>query len=236
MVKNSLGTMGVPILLLGEAVKTGSTKFSVNGNDTLAIVTLNFLSGKCYIKCHSGMCGAGKINKKCMPKSAVLGQSDKMCCHLTTCSQNVTAITQHFPEYFVGGEDDEEEEENGNVLDEPNLEDDETVDNYLQSNFDKNTGLWQYKSLSKHTPKDMFDEKLKKATRLRMKLVIDSPSPDPTIDFKPNWRNSDGSPRNCQCGRKYTEESLYQEGVATCYTRMVCHIKILQYEMFKQHV
>ena len=222
MVKNSLGTMGVPILLLGEAVKTGSTKFSVNGNDTLAIVTLNFLSGKCYIKCHSGMCGAGKVNKKHMPKSAVLGQSDKMCCHLTTCSQNITAITQHFPEYFIGREDDEEEEENGNVLDEPNLEDDETVDNYLQSNFDKNTGLWQYKSLSKHTPKDIFDEKLKKATRLHMKLVIDSLSPDPTIDFKPNWRNSDGSPRNCECGGKYTEESLYQRGVATCYTRVGC--------------
>ena len=160
MVKNSLGTMSVPILLVGEPVKTGSTKFSVNGNDTLAIVTLNFLSRKCYIKCHSGMCGAGKINKKCMPKSAVLGQSNKMCCHLTTCSQNVTAITQHFPEYFTAGEDDEEEE-NGNVLDEPNLEDDETVDNYLQNTFYKNTGLWQYKSLSKHKPKDIFDANLK---------------------------------------------------------------------------
>ena len=183
------------------------------------------------------MCGAGKINKKRMPKSAVLGRSDKMCCHLTTCSQNVTAITQHFPEHFIGGEDDEEEEENGNVLDEPNLEDYETVDNYLQSNFDKNTGLWQYQSLSKHTPKDIFDEKLKKATRLRMKLVIESPSPDPTIDFKPNWRNSDGSPRNCECGGKYTEESLYQEGVATCYTRVGCvTLKGLQYEMFKQHM
>ena len=208
MAKNSLGTMGVPILLLREPVKTGSTKFSVNGNDTLAIVTLNFLSGKCYIKCHSGMCGAGKINKKCVPKSAVLGESNKMCCHLITCSQNVTSITQHFPEYFNSGEDDEEED-NGNILDEPNLEDDETVDNYLQSTFDKTTGLWQYKCLSKHKPKDMFDEKLNKATRLWMKLVIDSPSPDPTIDFKPNWKKSNGEPRNCQCGGTYTEEFLY---------------------------
>ena len=76
--------------------------------------------------------------------------------------------------------------ENGNILDEPNIEDDETVDNYLQSTFDKTTGLWQYKSLSKHRPKDLLDEKLTKGTRLRMKLVIDSPTPDPTIDFKPN--------------------------------------------------
>ena len=230
MVKNSLGTMGVPILLVGEPVKTGSTKFSVNGNDTLAIATLNFLSGKCYIKCHSGMCGAGKINKKRMPKSAVLGYMNKTCSHLVTCSQNMTAITQHFPEYFTPGED-EDEEENGNVLDEPNVEDDETVDNYLQSTFDKSTGLWQYKSLSKHKPKEMYDEKLTKATRLRVKLVIDSPAPDPMIDFKPNWKNPDGSPRNCNCGGKYTEECLYQEGLATCYTRVGC--VILKYYSMK---
>ena len=230
MVQNSLGTMGVPILLVGEPEKSGSTKFSVNGNDTLAIVTLNFLSGKCYIKCHSGMCGAGKINKKRMPKSAVLGYTNKMCSHLVTCSKSMTAITQHFPEYFTLGED-EDEEENGNVLDEPNVEDDETVDNYLQSTFDKSTGLWQYKSLSKHKPKEMYDEKLTKATRLRVKLVIDSPGPDPNIDFKPNWKNVDGSPRNCQCGGKYTEESLYQEGVATCYTRVGC--VILKYYSMK---
>ena len=65
------------------------------------------------------MCGAANINKKHMLKSAVLGQMLKMCCHLKACSQNITAITQHFPAYF-------KEEEEGNVLDEPNIEDDET--------------------------------------------------------------------------------------------------------------
>ena len=174
------------------------------------------------------MCGAANINKNCMPKSAVLGQTLKMCCHLKACSQNITAITQHFPEYFKEG--GEEEEENGNVLDEPNIEDNETVNNYLQSTIDKTTELWQYKSLSKHKPKDMMDEKLKKATRLHVKLVIDSPSPDPTIDFKLNWKNADGSPRNCNCGRTYTEESLYKEGVATCYTRTGC-VNLKYYSM-----
>ena len=225
MVKNSLGTMCSPVILLGEPVKTGATKFSVNGNDTLAIVTLTFVSGACYIKCHNGMCGASNINKKRMPKSAVLGQTLKMCCHLQTCSQNIAAITQYFPEYFNTGDTDEEDE-NGNILDEPNIEDDETVDNYLQSTFDKTTGLWQYKSLSKHRPKDLLDEKLTKGTRLRMKLVIDSPTPDPTIDFKPNWKKVDGSPRDCDCGGTYTEEGIYQEGLATLYTRVGCvHLK-----------
>ena len=170
--------------LLVEPVKSGSTKFSVIGNDHFSNCSPSIsFSGKCYIKCHSGMCGAGKINKKWMPKSALLGYTIKMCSHLVTCSKNMTAITQHFPEYFTPGED-EDEEENGNVLDEPNVGDDETVDNYLQSTFDKSTGLWQYKSLSKHKPKEMYDEKLTKATRLHVKLVIDSPGPDPNIDFK----------------------------------------------------
>ena len=55
-----------------------------------------------------------------MPKSAVLGQMLQMCCHLQTCSQNIAAITQYFPEYFNTGDSDEEEE-NGNILDEPNV-------------------------------------------------------------------------------------------------------------------
>ena len=229
IVKNSLGAMNQPIVLLGNAVKTGSTKFSVNGEDTLSLVTLNFVSGQCYIKCHNGMCGAANANRRRMPKSAVLGKGDNMCCHLKTCSQNIQIITQHFPEYFNTGETDDEEE-NGNVLDEPNLEDDETVDNYLHSTFDKTTGLWQYKSLSTHKPKNMLDDKLKTATRLRMKLVIDSPSPDPAIDFKPNWKKPDGSPRECDCGATYTENGLYQEGVATLYTRVGC-VQLKYYSM-----
>ena len=75
-----------------------------------------------------------------------------------------------------------------------------------------------------------MDEKLRKATRLHVKLVIDSPSPDPAIDFKPNWKNADGSPRNCNCGGTYTEESLYQEGVATLYTRAGC-VNLKYYSM-----
>ena len=59
-----------------------------------------------------------------------------------------------------------------------------------------------------------------------MKLVIDSPTPDPTIDFKPNWKKVDGSPRDCDCGGTYTEEGIYQEGLATLYTRVGCvHLK-----------
>ena len=123
-------------------------------------------------------------------ESAVLGQTLKMSCHLHTCSQNIAAISQYFQEYF-NTEDSDEEEENGKILDEPNIEDDETVDNYLQSTFDKTTGLWQYKRLCKHRPKDLLDEKLTKGKRLRMKLVIYSPTPDPMIDFKPNWKKVD---------------------------------------------
>ena len=222
MVQKSLRNMNDPIILLGEALNTGATKFSVNGNQDLSIVTLNFLSGKCYIKCHGGMCGAANINKKRMPKCGVLAQTLKLCSHLKTCRENMTAITQHFPQYF-NPEESEEEEENGNtIIGEENTEDDDTLDNYLQNTFDKETGLWQYKSLSKHKPLEMFDEKLKKSTRLRIKLVIDSPTSDPTIELKPNSKKPDGSPRDCNCGGIFTEEGLHQEGIATLYTRVGC--------------
>lgn len=222
IVHNSLGSMNDPVILLGEAVKSGATKFSVTGNDYITIVSLNFVSGKCFIKCHGGMCGAANINKKRMPKSAVLGDNLKMCSHLVTCSRNIHAITQYFPEYFNVSnldEDTEEEDQNGSTQNDENLEDDHTVDNYLQNTFNKDTGLWSYNSLSKHKPMQMMDDGLKKATRMRMKLVINSPTPDPCIDLKPNWKNADGSNRGCDCNGTYTEEGLYQEGVATLYTR-----------------
>ena len=72
----------------------------------------------------------------------------------------------------------------------------------------------------------MMDEKLTKATRLWMKLVIDSLTADITIDFKLNWKKVEGSSRDCDCGGMYTEQGIYQEGIATLYTRVGCvHLK-----------
>ena len=64
MVKVFIDKMNDPILLLGEAIKSGTTKFSVQGNDYFSLVTLNFTGGTCYMKCHGGVCAASNVNKK----------------------------------------------------------------------------------------------------------------------------------------------------------------------------
>ena len=74
IVQNSLQFMNDPVLLLGESYKNGTTKFSVNGNEHFALVTVTFHMGNCFIKCHAGMSAATYINKTRMPKSITLNQ------------------------------------------------------------------------------------------------------------------------------------------------------------------
>ena len=56
--------MNDPVLLLGDVLRTGTTKYSVKGDDYFSLVTVNFAGGICYIKCHSGFCAAANMNKK----------------------------------------------------------------------------------------------------------------------------------------------------------------------------
>ena len=64
MVKSSIEFMNDPVLLLGDVLRTGTTKYSVKGDDYFSLVTVNFAGGICYIKCHSGFCAAANMNKK----------------------------------------------------------------------------------------------------------------------------------------------------------------------------
>ena len=83
MAKSLIQFMNDPIILLGDVVHTGTTKYS--GNDYFPLVTVNFAAGICYIQCHSGFCAAANMNKKRMPRSAKLNEAQKLCSHLDTC-------------------------------------------------------------------------------------------------------------------------------------------------------
>ena len=82
MVRSSIQFMNDPVLLLGDVLHTGTTKYSVKGDDFFSLVTVNFAGGICYIKCHSSFCAAANMNKKRMPRSAKLNESAKLCSHL----------------------------------------------------------------------------------------------------------------------------------------------------------
>ena len=55
----------------------------------------------------------------------------------------------------------------------------------LQSNFSTETGLLQYKALSRHKPMAMDDDKLIAASRERMKSVLESTASTPSYMLKP---------------------------------------------------
>ena len=132
--------MNDPILLLGNVLCTGTTKYSVKGDDYFSLVTVNFAGGICYIKCHSGFCAAANMNKKRMPRSAKLNESAKLCSHLQTCYTNIDTITRDFPQYFNESDDVVDDNENGNFGEDINTEDDGSLSSELESNFDKETG------------------------------------------------------------------------------------------------
>ena len=109
--KNSLQFINEPVQLLGSVVPSSATKFSVQAEDSVALVTVSFDIGRCYIKCHSGMCVATTLNKKRMPKSKKLSLSGDFCRHLTTVNQNIDSVRKFFPDFFEENAVEEEEEE-----------------------------------------------------------------------------------------------------------------------------
>ena len=127
MVKSSIQFMNNPVLLLGDVLHTGTTKYSVKGDDYFSLVTVNFAGGICYIKCHSGFCAAANMNKKRMPQSAKLNESAKLCSHLQTCYANIDTITRDFPQYFNESDDIVDDNENGNFGEDVNTEDDRSL-------------------------------------------------------------------------------------------------------------
>ena len=95
---------------------------------------------------------AVNINKKRIPQSAKLNESAKLCSHLETCYTNIDRITSHFPEYFNESSEVNDVNEHGTIQEDINTDDDATLNSDLVSNFDKETGLWSYKSVSNHKP------------------------------------------------------------------------------------
>ena len=72
MVCNTMYQMNVPLLLAGDVLPTGTTKFSVKGSDNYSILHVTFYQSKCFINCLNGLCAAQLTNKKKFAKSISL--------------------------------------------------------------------------------------------------------------------------------------------------------------------
>ena len=215
--------MNDEVLLLGDILPSGMTKYSVNGKETFSIINLNFTGRICYVKCNSGSCAGSNINKKKIPRKTSLSDTAKLCSHLRVFSNNLDTVRSSFPHYFIDSnenpDDDVPDNTDMNLPEDLNTEDDATLNNTLQSNFNKETGLWSYKRYSEHKPMSADDEQLIECTRDRIKAVVNF-DPHRIIEMKQIFMNPDGTPRVCNCGSIFTEESNIEEGIARLYTRV----------------
>ena len=203
MVRLSIQFMNDPVLLLGDVLCTGTTKYSVKGDDYFSLVTVNFAGSICYIKCHSGFCAAANMNKKRMPRSAKLNESAKLCSHLQTCYANIDTIMCDFPQYF---------KESGDVIDDNEME---TLE----------TGLWSYKSSSQYKPMMSDNKKLHFSTCECIQFVVNY-KPNRIIELRHPLTDQSDNRFVCECGLEYTQESYVEEATSKLYTRIgVAHIK-----------
>ena len=100
---------------------------------------------------------------------------------------------------------------------EENTEDSELLDRNIEGNFDVQTRLWKFPSLTKFNPKDMMDPQLIKYTKTRIIIALEENS---GVELKPNaYKNT--TLKMCDCGAGYSPETEYTlKWHSTLYTRM----------------
>ena len=214
IISKSLQHMNDGVILLGSVLHKGTTKFSSKGEDNYSVVNITISHGKCSMKCTNGMCLAVTQTKKKLPKSTGLKQLDLLCSHLKTMAQNIDYVKGFFPHYFAQVQS--ETEENAVEMEQENFDD--VGLRPEEANFDVQTGLWIFKALSSHKPKDMMSDELRKYTRMRNCGAM---SDDFTMQLKPKARDEAGNLKMCDCGAGYTDEiEPIHLGTATLYTRV----------------
>ena len=241
-VQESLQYMNNPVQLLGGVYETSTTKFSVKGRDNYSVIHLSFLHGKCYVKCMEALCAVKMQNRKKLAKEPDvnrLSMKDKryLCPHLLTLYGQLPYVQSFFPGHFEvedGTPQPEEEEEEVSqefLLMGPAEDmntDDANVADGMEGNFNLQTGLWEYKSHSKHIPHDMKDPLLVENTQMRND-VVRSQNMDPgtglygPYNLVPSTFDAQGNLKKCRCGIEFPadpNESTILKGTATLYTRM----------------
>ena len=181
--------------------------------DHYSTVHITISHGKCSMKCTNGMCLAVTQTNKKLPKSTGLKHLKSLCSHLQTMAQNIDFVKAFSPHYFTQGHS--ETEEDGFEFDQENTDDVGLTPG--KTKFDVQTGLWSFKGLSTHKPKDMMSDELHKYTRMRNWGAM---SDGCTLQLKPK-ATDDGNLKMCECGAGYTDEvDPTHLGTANLYTRV----------------
>ena len=224
IVQSSFQYMNDEVQLLGSVHSKASTKFSVKGDGTYAIISITFPHNKCYAKCQNGTCKARMQNRKKIPKQFRVSSASHLCSHIKTLQKHIDYVKSFLP-LLLQKENNEVETENNERNDNEQNVDDFGIKNSLSSSFNKQTGLWEYKSLSTHRPYEMMDDELIRYTNQRNENICSRKLNQSTglyngIDLKPSGFNENGDPLNCKCGSEYGTSGTYiNSGQAILYTK-----------------
>ena len=222
MVGNTMHQMNVPLLLTGDVLPTGTTKFSVKGSDNCSILHVTFYQSKCFIKCLNGLCAAQLTNKKKFAKSISLQQLqpgnkkkrnkedwDKLCEHIHVVYNNLQSFKEFFPYYFNQNENCIPQQPQFDAM---NMDDANIA--APSGNFDKEIGLWDFKDVTKHKLLEMFNPKLVIATEKRNDLVSSKTINRLTGKYMKLGLKADVSQQR-ECGTGYEENGYKKQGNAT---------------------
>ena len=168
------------------------------------------------------MCCTNLKKKKRIPKHLPIEEVHYICDHLNIFTKHLNFVKSLFPAFFTHNEHTiiqvsevtVQEREELNILDADQIP-------QLDRNFNKNTGLWQYKALSQHKPKEMLNISIIKSTEKRNAYVkLENLDEDTGLYgvYKMIPHYPEG---NCNCGSQFDpngEAKLNFTG--TLYTRM----------------
>ena len=219
-----------PVLLLGVASATTTTKLSVVGRDstTPALVHIYFTPTGCYAKCQDGMCSALHNIKKKIPRGISLKDLEKgqMCDHIFTLYHNQDYLEELFPDYFQPS-DQTLDVQSGTMsnansdLEIPVNTEDIEVRDYDPGTitFNINAGKWQCKSHSAFRPKDSrYDPDLIKGTQERLSHC------NGAVNSKGYYKGPDlfpSQPSCAECGEVFHEGTDMQFRTVVVYSRNV---------------
>ena len=207
--------MNQPIQLLGNVIDRGMTKFSVKGTNSYSIVHISFYLGKYMSTCLDRVCASLFKRHKKIPKRISISKRSKCCSHLNMLCDNIEYVKAFFPHYFDKG-NIREFEYVTHVQQEEVSSEDADINVQDSGNFNWETGLWNFKSLSTHKPfENSMDPGLIFGTQERNDLVNSSNIDIDSGVYKELHLKPCVNGKICQHGECYVEEMCV--GVYTVY-------------------
>lgn len=219
-VQENLGSLNNPVVLLGQANSKVTTKLSVLGESSCALIHVNFTAaGNCFARCQQGLCQAYFLHRSRMPKVVAMDKiQGDLCPHMKSLFANLEVLHKMFPKHFSEDVTDEDLE----IPRGPEVGEDSEVDVQAlpfpevqvptvdQLSFNEESGMWESGSYSQHKPRERDDPQIVTDAFHRLGYIRGEPTKGCFLgpDLIPKHQNPDGSTKKCPHGSVFCNEEL----------------------------